>query len=45
MEEHSVVNSFCLANNKKLTKITGGGYNKLALLFKDEIVMNREEKR
>lgn len=44
MEEHSVVNSFCLANNKKLTKITGG-YNKLALLFKDEVVMNREEKR
>ena len=45
MEEHSVVNSFCLANNKKLTKITGGGYNKLTLLFKDEAIMNREEKR
>ena len=37
--------SFCPVNNKKLTKITGGGYNKLTLLFKDEAVMNREEKR
>jgi len=36
--------SFCPVNNKKLTKITGG-YNKLTLLFKDEAIMNREEKR